>query len=92
MNRTRTRTLAAGLALTVSTLTLATVTAAEAARPRAFANCDAMHRVYPHGVGLPKARDRTSGTPVTTFTRNRAVYLVNTKSDRDKDGIACEQA
>lgn len=65
---------------------------AEASAPaRAFANCDALHRVYPHGVGLPGARDRTSGTPVTSFKRSRPLYKANKKSDRDKDGVACEK-
>jgi hypothetical protein len=57
-----------------------------------FANCDAMHDVYPHGIGLPGAADSTSGTPVTDFYRNTALYNANTKSDRDNDGIACEKA
>jgi len=65
---------------------------AEAKSPRTFANCDAMHKVYAHGVGKPGARDKTSGTPVTTFKRSTPLYNANTKSDRDKDGIACEAA
>lgn len=56
-----------------------------------YANCKALNARYPHGVGLPGARDHTSGVPVTTFTRNRAVYLANTGRDRDKDKIACER-
>ena len=72
---------------------LVTVSAdAAPARPRVFANCDAMHRVYPHGVGRPGARDQTSGTPVTNFKRHRALYVANRGSDRDGDGIACESA
>ena len=56
-----------------------------------YPNCKALNAVYRHGVGLPGARDRTTGQPVTTFTRNRAVYLANTARDRDKDKIACEK-
>ncbi len=37
------------------------------------------------------AVDRTSGTPVTTFHKSTALYTANSGSDRDKDGIACEQ-
>ena len=66
--------------------------AAADASPRVFANCTAMHRVYPHGVGKYGAHDSTSGRPVTTFKRNNALYLANKKSDRDGDRIACEQA
>ena len=56
-----------------------------------YANCKALNAKYPHGVGLPGAHDKTSGVPVTNFTRNRAVYLANTARDRDKDKIACEK-
>ena len=49
-----------------------------------------MHKVYKHGVGKPKAHDRTSGTPVTNFKHSLALYRANKKSDRDGDGIACE--
>ncbi len=65
---------------------------AEAAKVKTFKNCTAMHQVYPHGVGKPGAHDKTSGRPVTTFKKSTALYNANKKSDRDKDGIACEQA
>jgi hypothetical protein len=58
---------------------------------RTFANCTAMHHVYPHGVGRTNAHDHvTSGTPVTNFKHSNALYAANTKSDRDHDHIACE--
>jgi hypothetical protein len=57
---------------------------------RVFKNCTAMHRQYPHGVGRPGAVDKTSGTPDTKFFRSRPLYDANRRSDRDKDGIACE--
>ena len=56
-----------------------------------FANCTALNKVYPHGVGLKGAHDHTSGTPVTNFARKPLVYRANKGSDRDKDGIACEK-
>lgn len=62
------------------------------ASARHFANCTAMHRSYPHGVGTRHARDHvTSGRPVTTFTRNDALYAANTSMDRDRDHVACEK-
>lgn len=61
------------------------------AKARTFANCTAMHRVYPHGVGKSGAHDKTSSTPVTNFKRDNALYVANQKSDRDGDKIACEQ-
>nr|WP_284288837.1 excalibur calcium-binding domain-containing protein [Angustibacter aerolatus] len=59
--------------------------------PKRYANCAALNRVYPHGVGRSGARDHTSGTPVTSFTRDSAAYRLNTGRDRDHDGIACER-
>ena len=56
-----------------------------------YKNCTALNKAYPHGVGRTGARDKTSGTPVTNFKVNGSVYAVNSGSDRDKDGIACEK-
>jgi hypothetical protein len=61
------------------------------AGPRVFKNCTQLNKTYPHGVGKPGARDRTSGTPVTNFKRSKKIYNANKKRDRDKDGIACEK-
>lgn len=58
-------------------------------KPKAYKNCTALVKVYPHGVGKPGARDK--GGDVTDFTRDKKTYAKNTKSDRDKDGIACER-
>lgn len=58
-----------------------------------FANCTAMHQVYPHGVGRAGAVDHVSGTskPVTDFYVDTALYNANAGSDADGDGIACEK-
>jgi hypothetical protein len=64
---------------------------ATTAVPR-FKNC-AMHRKYGNGVRRVDARDHTSGTPsMRTFLRNDKLYAANRALDRDKDGVACEQA
>lgn len=69
---------------------------AEAAVPAKWANCTVVNKRLPHGVGLAKARDKTSGTPVTNFRRDSALYRTairaNARLDGDKDGIACEKA
>lgn len=74
---------------------LSVVESADAAMPKQFKNCTALQKVYPHGVGKNKARDRTSGTPVTTFKRSTAIYNKamshNKRLDADKDGVACEK-
>jgi Excalibur calcium-binding domain len=67
------------------------------AAPPLFKNCTNLNKRYPHGVGRVGARDRTTGDdPVTNFKRSNRIYKVamswNKGLDRDKDGIACEQA
>lgn len=75
---------------------LALVAPAEAAVPAQWQNCTVVNKRLPHGVGRATARDKTSGTPVTTFRRDTALYntamRANGGLDRDKDGIACEKA
>ncbi len=61
-----------------------------------YANCTALQRAYPHGVGKPGARDKVSGAyrpgrSVTTFKRSTALYNANSDKDRDRDGVACEK-
>jgi Excalibur calcium-binding domain len=68
---------------------------ASSAVPLRWKNCTQVNKRYPHGVGRVGARDRTSGTPVTTFRRSNLLYRTamryNSGLDRDKDGIACEK-
>lgn len=81
-----------GAATLVLVASVGAASTAEAAKAKEYKNCTALNRDYPHGVGKPGARDQTSGTPVTSFKRSKALYDANKKSDRDKDGIACEKA
>lgn len=61
-----------------------------------FENCTSLNEKYPHGVGKKGAKDKTPGTPVTTFKRSTRIYnkamKANSRLDGDKDGIACERA
>jgi hypothetical protein len=81
---------ALSIAASAQTATPTTVTAVAAKK---YANCTALNKVYKHGVAKKKGvKDKTSGTPVTTYTVNLAVYNFNYRAlDRDKDGIACEK-
>ena len=62
---------------------------------KSFANCTAMHKVYAYRGGIKRvgAHDRrTDGghakyAPYVSTKR----YNLNTNSDRDHDGVACEQ-
>jgi Excalibur calcium-binding domain len=66
-----------------------------AAVPAPWKNCTQVNKKYRHGVGKVGARDKTSGTPVTTFKRSTFLYRTamryNRGLDRDKDGIVCEK-
>lgn len=71
------------------------VLAASPAEAVSWTNCTTVQQKYPHGVGRTTAKDRTSGVPVTSFTKSNALYAAAMKArpglDRDKDGIACEK-
>jgi hypothetical protein len=84
---------ATALAALMLPASAATATTAHAVKIVKFANCTAMHKKYPHGVGRKSAHDHVSGhtKPVTNFFRNNALYAANSTSDRDHDHIACEQ-
>jgi hypothetical protein len=88
--------LAVAAALSLPCLAFTAVSADAAAVPAKWANCTTVNKRLPHGVGLAKARDKTSGTPVTTFRRDTAMYraadAANGRLDGDNDGIACEKA
>ena len=57
---------------------------------KVFKNCTELNKVYPGGVAMPGAIN-LGGMTKKTPKYNKALYLANQKSDRDKDGIACEK-
>jgi hypothetical protein len=60
------------------------------AAAKVFKNCTELNKVYPGGVALPGAIN-SGGTTKKEPKYNKALYMANKKSDRDKDGIACEK-
>ncbi|HUW86841.1 MAG TPA: excalibur calcium-binding domain-containing protein [Candidatus Paceibacterota bacterium] len=60
------------------------------AAAKVFKNCTELNRVYPGGVARLGAVN-AGGTTKKVPKYNKALYLANKKSDRDKDGIACEK-
>jgi hypothetical protein len=79
------------LAAIALVLTAPAASAVEASSATRYPNCKALNAKYAHGVGKVGARDKTTGTPVTTFKRSNTLYRANVGRDRDKDGIACEK-
>lgn len=74
---------------TVTISLVATPTTSFAAAKK-FKNCTELNKVYPGGVALPGAVN-AGGTTKQTPTYDKKLYEANKKSDRDKDGIACEK-
>jgi len=60
------------------------------AAAKKFKNCTELNKVHPGGVALPGAIN-AGGTTKQTPTYDKKLYEANKKSDRDKDGIACEK-
>jgi hypothetical protein len=60
------------------------------AASKVFKNCTELNKVYPGGVAMPGAIN-FGGMTKKTPKYNKALYMANQKSDRDKDGIACEK-
>jgi hypothetical protein len=60
------------------------------AAAKVFKNCTALNKVYPGCVSLPGAVNSGGATKIEP-KYDKALYNANKKSDRDKDGIACEK-
>ena len=70
-------------------LVIAFPTQAHAAAKK-FKNCTELNKVYPGGVAKPGAVNKGGATKKQPII-DAALYKANIKSDRDKDGIACEK-
>ena len=77
------------LLVSVSLGLMLSTTPAHAAA-KVFKNCTELNKVYPGGVALPGAVN-TGGMTKLTPKFDKKLYEANKKSDRDKDGIACEK-
>jgi hypothetical protein len=70
-------------------LSISSISTANAAAKK-FKNCTELNKVYPGGVAKPGAVNKGGATKTDPFI-DAALYKANIKSDRDKDGIACER-
>jgi len=59
------------------------------AAAKKFKNCTELNKVYPGGVALPGAVN-AGGATKKEPKYDKALYTANKSSDRDGDGIACE--
>ena len=60
------------------------------AAAKVFKNCTELNKTYPGGVALPGANN-SGGATNKVPKYDKALYTANKKSDRDRDGIACEK-
>ena len=60
------------------------------AAAKVFKNCTELNMKYPGGVALPGAVNKGGATKLEP-KYSKKLYKANKKSDRDKDGIACEK-
>ena len=56
-----------------------------------FSNCKELNKVYSGGVAKDSKVKNKGGKTKYNPTVSAEVYKLNAKSDRDKDGIACER-
>ena len=80
----KTITLSIALAIGLSVIPISQASA------KTFKNCTELNKVYPGGVALPGAVNMGGPTKLTP-KYDKKLYTANKKSDRDKDGIACEK-
>ena len=75
------------LLLGVSTIIPTTTDAAA----KKFANCTELNKTYKGGVAKAANTKNKGGKTKHTPFVSKEIYNANIKSDRDKDGIACEK-
>ncbi|MET1013831.1 MAG: excalibur calcium-binding domain-containing protein [Paenisporosarcina sp.] len=78
-----------GLVISLMSIAPAKVGAQEDVKT--YDNCSALNKVYPGGVAkAANVKNKGGKTKYKPFVSQK-LYLANTKSDRDKDLIACEK-
>ncbi|MFD1722541.1 excalibur calcium-binding domain-containing protein [Amnibacterium endophyticum] len=97
MPRPRSLVVAVALAAGMTLAPAFPATAAPAhASAKVYANCTAIHRVYSGGIakeGVKWNRTTHGKRALKGHVKfSTALYLANRRSDRDKDGIACEKS
>ncbi|NBD27984.1 excalibur calcium-binding domain-containing protein [Paenibacillus glycinis] len=90
---TKTKTLAAGLslALLLSFAAEAAGSGTADAAAKTYRNCTELNKAYKGGVARSASVKNKGGKTKYKPFVSQALYDANSKSDRDKDGIACEK-
>jgi len=83
------KTFIAGLALSLVLASASPVGAATEAK--VYKNCTELNKDYPGGVAKSASTKNKGGKTKHKPFASKELYEANKKSDRDKDGIACEK-
>ncbi|MCR2802726.1 excalibur calcium-binding domain-containing protein [Paenibacillus soyae] len=62
-----------------------------AAKAKTYKNCTELNKDYPGGVAKSSTTKNKGGKTKHKPHASKELYEANKKSDRDKDGIACEK-
>jgi hypothetical protein len=81
--------LSAGLLLTLSIGTVSTASAES--KVKTYKNCTELNKDYKGGVAISSSTKNKGGKTKYKPYVSKELYEANKKSDRDKDGIACER-
>jgi hypothetical protein len=81
--------LSAGLLLTLSIGTVSTASAES--KVKTYKNCTELNKDYKGGVATSSSTKNKGGKTKYKPYVSKELYEANKKSDRDKDGIACER-
>ncbi|UVI33311.1 excalibur calcium-binding domain-containing protein [Paenibacillus spongiae] len=68
-----------------------TLTASAAEKAKTYKNCTELNKDYPGGVAKSADTKNKGGKTKKKPHVSKELYEANKKSDRDKDGIACEK-
>ena len=78
-------------AVLISGFSFTAISAEAATKAVAYKNCTELNKVYKGGVAKDaKTTNKGGKTKYKPFV-SAELYKLNAKSDRDKDGIACEK-
>jgi chitodextrinase len=77
--------------LAVSLAFTGALTASAAEKAKTYKNCTELNKDYPGGVAISADTKNKGGKTKKKPHVSKELYEANKKSDRDKDGIACEK-
>ncbi|PZD97388.1 hypothetical protein DNH61_03310 [Paenibacillus sambharensis] len=79
------------IALIAAALCIGTVPVNAADQAKTYKNCKELNKDYPGGVAKSSSTKNKGGKTKHKPHVSKELYDANKKSDRDKDGIACEK-